>query len=54
MLYLFKNTKEKCPICLEEKKLTTQCKICTDTRICKDCCLSLKATPTHLWMILKQ
>ena len=31
----------QCPICLEEKKLTTQCKICTDTRICKDCCLSL-------------
>ena len=30
-----------CPICLEEKQLTTQCKICTDTRICKDCCLSL-------------
>ena len=34
-------TSSKCPICLEEKKLTTQCKICTDTRICKDCCLSL-------------
>ena len=30
MSYLFRN-----------KKLTTQCKICTDTRICKDCCLSL-------------
>ena len=31
----------QCPICLENKQLTTQCKICTDTRICKDCCLSL-------------
>jgi len=41
MLCLCKNTKEKCPICLQEKKLTTQCKICTDTIICKDCCLSL-------------
>jgi len=41
MLCLFNNTKEECPICLQEKKLTTQCKICTDTRICKDCCLSL-------------
>ena len=30
-----------CPICYEEKKLTTQCKICSDTRICNDCCLSL-------------
>ena len=34
-------TSSQCPICLEEKKLTTQCSICTDTRICKDCCLSL-------------
>tara|TARA_R110001592_G_scaffold33135_2_gene115264 strand:- start:824 stop:1333 length:510 start_codon:yes stop_codon:yes gene_type:complete len=41
MLCLFNNTKEECPICLQEKKLTTQCKICTDTRICKDCCISL-------------
>lgn len=31
----------QCPICLEEKRLTTQCKICSDTKICKDCCLSL-------------
>ena len=31
----------ECPICLQEKKLTTKCKICTDTMICQDCCLSL-------------
>jgi len=35
------SSKKQCPICFEEKKLTTQCKICTDTRICQDCCLSL-------------
>lgn len=41
MACLFKNTSEQCPICLQAKKLTTKCKICTDTRICQDCCLSL-------------
>jgi len=38
---LYNKPRKECPICLQEKKLTTQCKICTDTRICKDCCLSL-------------
>ena len=48
MLSLFRNTEKikkqkhnECPICLQEKKLTTQCIICTDTKICQDCCLSL-------------
>jgi hypothetical protein len=37
----FTKSKKECPICLQEKKLTTKCKICTDTKICQDCSLSL-------------
>ena len=38
---LYNKPKKECPICLQEKKLTTKCKICTDTMICQDCCLNL-------------
>jgi len=38
---LYNKSQKECPICLQEKKLTTKCNICTDTMICQDCCLSL-------------
>ena len=40
-MWCFNKHKEKCPICLQDKKLTTQCKICSDTKFCKECCHNL-------------
>jgi hypothetical protein len=38
---LYNKYRKVCPICLQEKKLTTKCNICTDTMICQDCCIGL-------------
>ena len=36
----FGKTQDECPICLQQKKLEIQCKICTNTKICKKCSLA--------------